>query len=99
MYSLTGETVEMAQAINIPVVNVQWLNDITSGTLLGFYTPINELYFRFDLYDPFKVNYEKLSNLMGKPFVKCSISIPYAILTYLCLNNYDKPTTLYRCNS
>jgi len=62
---LKGELVETALANNKPVVNVQWLNDILFGAKLGIKDPANLKYQQFDLCNPFIVNYDMVSHLMG----------------------------------
>lgn len=69
-----GELVEKALAINKPVVNIQWLNDILFGEKLGIKEPGNSKYQKFDLFNPFSVNYDMVSHLMGM------VSINYIIL-------------------
>jgi len=56
------------------VVNVQWLNDILFGAKLGIKEPRNLKYQQFDLHNPFLVNYDMVSHLMGM------VSINYTIL-------------------
>jgi len=51
--------------MNKPVVNVQWLNDILFGAKLGIKEPGNLKYQQFDLCNPFLVNYDMVSHLMG----------------------------------
>lgn len=63
-----GTLVESALALNIPVVNVQWLNDILCGAQIGLKNPKNNKYQHFDLCDPFSVNYDMVSHLMGMLF-------------------------------
>jgi len=62
---LEGEVVEKALAMNKPVLNVQWLNDILFGGKLSITDPRNIKYQQFDLCDPFLVNYDMVSHLMG----------------------------------
>lgn len=57
--------VESALAINRPVVNIQWLNDILFGAQIGIRNPTNDKYQQFNLADPFLVNYDMISDLMG----------------------------------
>ncbi|VVC40830.1 Zinc finger, RING-type,Zinc finger, RING/FYVE/PHD-type,BRCT domain [Cinara cedri] len=59
-----GTLVETALALNVPVVNVQWLNDILCGAQIGLKNPKNNKYQHFDLFDPFAVNYDMVSHLM-----------------------------------
>ncbi|KAL5239337.1 hypothetical protein ACI65C_006747 [Semiaphis heraclei] len=61
---LEGELVEKALAINKPVVNVQWLNEILFGARIGIREPGNLKYQQFDLSNPFSVNYDMVSHLM-----------------------------------
>lgn len=49
-----------------PIVNVQWLNDVLFGAKIGLKYPTNMMYQNFDLNDPFSVNYNMVSHLMGK---------------------------------
>lgn len=56
---------EIAKAINRPVVNVQWLNDILCGAQIGIHNPTHIKYQQFNLSDPFSVDYDMVSNLMG----------------------------------
>ena len=56
------------------MVNVQWLNDILFGAKLGIKEPGNLKYQQFDLCNPFLVNYDMVSHLMGM------VSIIYTIL-------------------
>jgi len=51
--------------MNKPVLNVQWLNDILFGFKLSVKEPENIKYQQFDLCDPFLVNYDMVSHLMG----------------------------------
>lgn len=64
-YRLEGQMVETARAHNKPVVNVQWLNDILFGAEIGIKDPTNIKYQQFDLSDPFSINYDMVSHLMG----------------------------------
>lgn len=57
--------VEKALALVKPVVNVQWLNDIIFGAKIGIKDPTNNRYQQYDLPNPFSVNYEMVSDLMG----------------------------------
>jgi len=71
--------VETALAINKPVVNVQWLNDILFGAEIGIRDPTNIKYQQFNLSDPFSVNYDMVSDLMGM-ISHIIICIPYKLL-------------------
>lgn len=64
-FRLEGELVTTALALNKPVVNVQWLNDILLGAKLGLKNPKNIKYQEFNLPNPFLVNYDMVSHLMG----------------------------------
>lgn len=57
--------VESALAINRPVVNIQWLNDVLFGAQIGIRNPTIDKYQQFNLADPFLVNYEMVPDLMG----------------------------------
>lgn len=57
--------VRQAFDLNKPVVNVQWLNDIILGANNSIQNPKNIKYKQFDLLDPFLVNYDMVSHLMG----------------------------------
>lgn len=60
---LEGEVAE-SSFIN-RVVNVQWINDIIFGAKLGLKESGYSQYQQFDLCDPFLVNYDMVSHLMG----------------------------------
>lgn len=65
-----GELVKKALAMKIPVVNVQWLNDVLFGAQIGLKYPASMMMYRnFNLSDPFEVNYTMVSDLMGKILV------------------------------
>ncbi|XP_022163732.1 PAX-interacting protein 1-like [Myzus persicae] len=91
---LEGELVKKALAINKPVVNVQWLNDILFGAKLGIKEPGNLKYQQFDLCNPLLVNYEMVSHLMEAwktPLTFCENQQVYDLTL-----NPDSPTKCKR---
>lgn len=91
---LEGELVEKALAMNKPVVNVQWLNDILFGAKLGIKEPGNLKYQQFDLCNPFLVNYDMVSHLMEA--WKTPLSINKNQQVYDLTLNPDSPTKCKR---
>jgi len=75
---LEEELIEKIWEINKPVVNVQWLNDILFGEKLGSTELGNPKYKEFDLNDPFLVNLDMVSHLMGM------VSINYIFYFFHC---------------
>lgn len=71
--------VNFALALNKPVVNVQWLSDILFGAEIGIRDPTNIKYQQFNLIDPYLVNYDMVSHLMGT-LLHIIIFIPYKLL-------------------
>lgn len=63
--SLSGDIIDTAFALKRPIVNVQWLNDILFGAINGVKNPKNIKYQQFSLSNPFVVNYDMVSHLMG----------------------------------
>jgi len=61
------------------VVNVQWLNDILFGARLGIKEPGNLKYQQFDLCNPFLVNYDMVSHLMGMVSINYSFFVPFSL--------------------
>lgn len=57
--------INTAFALKKPVVNVQWLNDILFGAINGIKNPESIKYQQFNSIDPFLVNYDMVSHLMG----------------------------------
>jgi len=57
--------IERANALQIPTVNVQWINDIILGEEINVLDSNNTKYQQFDLFDPFSINCVKVSHLMG----------------------------------
>jgi len=77
---LEGELVKKGLAMNIPVVNLQWLIDVLFGVEITMNISTNIKYQQFDLCNPFLVNFNMVSQLMGM------VSINYTILYLLhCL--------------
>ncbi|XP_026819809.1 PAX-interacting protein 1-like [Rhopalosiphum maidis] len=61
---LEGEMIKRANALKIPTVNVQWINDIILGEEISVIDSNNTKYQQFDLSDPFSINYVRVSHLM-----------------------------------
>ncbi|XP_050423408.1 PAX-interacting protein 1-like isoform X2 [Adelges cooleyi] len=59
-----GETLDIAYALNRPVVNVEWLNDILFGAQYCISHPDSPKYQQFKLIDTFNVNYDMIPHLM-----------------------------------
>jgi len=72
--------VETALANNKPVVNVQWVNDILFGAEIGIRDPTNIKYQQFNLSNPFSINYDMVSDLMGMISLFIIICILYKLL-------------------
>ncbi|XP_016664872.1 PAX-interacting protein 1-like isoform X3 [Acyrthosiphon pisum] len=61
---LEGEMIKKALSLKIPVVNVQWITDILLGEEIGLKHFKRKKYQKFDLRNPYRMNYKKVSTLM-----------------------------------
>lgn len=57
--------IDEANNMNVPVVNIQWLNDMILGTISGTVDTQDSKYQNFDLLNPFSTNFEMASKLLG----------------------------------
>jgi len=69
VYRFEGKLVQKAKFLNIPIVNVQWINDILLGENIGIEGANNAKYRKFDLYDPFSMNHGMVSELMSMLYI------------------------------
>jgi len=57
--------IKKALALKIPVVNVKWMNDILLGEKISLQHFERKKYQKYDLPNPYRINYKKVSHLMG----------------------------------
>jgi len=57
--------IKKAVSLKIPVVNVRWITDILLGEKIGSQHFKRKKYQKFDLANPYQINYTKVSHLMG----------------------------------
>eukprot|EP00102_Acyrthosiphon_pisum_P020511 XP_016657721.1 PREDICTED: PAX-interacting protein 1-like [Acyrthosiphon pisum] len=61
---LEGRMINRALALKIPVVNVEWMNDILLGEIISLQHFKCPKYQKYDLPNPYHINYDKVSVLM-----------------------------------
>ena len=61
------------------MVNVQWLNDILFGAVQCINEPMKLKYQQFDLSNPFLVNYNMVSRLMGMLSINYTFCVFYIV--------------------
>jgi len=57
--------IRKAISLKIPVVNVKWMNDILLGEKISLQHFTLTKYQKYDLSNPYHINYNKVSHLMG----------------------------------
>ena len=70
-YRAEGDKYKKSVEWGVPVVNIQWLNDIVLGDLSPLQLPIKPMYQQFNGDDNFKIEYTKVASLMGKHLQFC----------------------------